>query len=1440
MMKKPFPAARMAALLLAGTALTLPAIPALANGGQILTMEVGRSQRAPLIPGQRITTTSTATQVLMPGGAILSFVQGGSFTVDADGGIDIHAGNATVLAAREPLTVRLPDGASASLATGASGSFVVGASGFTGSVLTGRVDISAAGTSRGFEAGQAWRADPGRSPTQVLANAAQAVPAVASQRQGGIAAAAANGQPVGLGQALAAVGASGDVIAAASRLQASAQNPALATIPAADAAALVSYAASLAQLYGAPAFQGAGPDLVRTYLSYLGQGGSPAAFQATYADLVSRYLSVLRAGGVPADFAGASEAAINAYLDYIRSTGALSALPEQDRAFINRYLEFLQGGGTGAGFTALYTQAISAFLAHVQAGGLPSAYAGLSAELVRQYLEMLQSTGLLQSMTGAQAEFLNAYLAYLRTGADPDKFPGLPGKPVDPEVPVDPPSPATPVRVAGSTVAILPDRDIHMAIGAQDVGFIDGKPENIPDGTSVIVTDEAKFADLHVDDRFFIGRLTEGRFRQFQRDHVLNADQGVHYAYLRTDGTTIPASGTVTYGLVAATKPTFASGASAAGTFDARMAVAWGAAPRVGVAGTLAMPGDATYAFTSEGGVSGTAQTGVALSGYGQNAYQFSNALTGTGRACAGSGCTIRFLVQPGGPEAEALSVTYATGAGEGLDRITGAAGFRAVQDPGTGPEQPAVTVPALAAGRYHVVAGAHTAADSIIARTVAEVAFGEDNAPARLGTAARGTVKLLDGKGDAAEGWQIGRYGDGELDLSTTPPRGMALSASQGLHYLLMRPATEALPTIGRATYAVKAFTTPTYAAGGEITNAALTGGLAVDFGLRKWGFNLALGFDANGGRRTYSFGTQGGLDNLGVADLRAPDDNGQVVLTIGQAATVLTTDDTTCGANCGAAANFVLGGADNGLAGGYYNILDKVGGQTHLTGGVLFGRTGFSSEPPPTATNQSTAFVVQTPEGRAATVAQRVLERRADGTVTKIGNYDAAAARQIDGQKNEAQGWELGRFSEGQVKLGGTAYTLGAGQAAHFAAVKPLSAIPASGRIDYAVSAYTNPTYANGAAIREARVNGLLAVEFGRNLWSYRTSVSLIDNDGARNYSFGFASGLEQPTRAFTIQNNAISLNGDNAPLTTDDPRCAANACSVLFNVGLGGEGADSGAGIYQISRGGAGQTNGLLSGALVFRDVAKGGGITDAATGTERTNRFVAYAGSGIGIDQRDQVTTLTEADGTLNKYVWTVNNVEAPQRGSNKSLETGTAGGGVIGWSRWADGIAAGTYFEGPQFARSEKQGMHLVHGEPATNLPTSGTAAYSLTGATRPTIRDGSVDPGTMTGSAAIAFGATARVGLDMQVTIGGHGYAVTTNGGVANPGSSQITVGSNMGFRGNDLATTAGGPACSGASCTASVTGFLAGAGASHIGISYTINGGTFDRQVDGAAVFGR
>lgn len=916
-----------AALFLAGTALSFPATVFAAD---MLILGAGQVQRAGIVTGRQVQTSGAATQLRLDNGGIVSFVGTGAFTASADGAITIHAGNATVTASREAVSLTLPGGVRAQVTSNGGGTFTVNGDTYTGNVLAGRVTFSSGGA---FTAGQSWRAASGQTPSGVLANAAQAAPAVADQSTGGIVAAAANGQPVSLGQALAAIGASGDVVSAAVRLQATAENPSLSTFPVGDATALIEYATRLSQIYGAPAFQGAGPDLVRAYLSYLEEGGVPGQFQAAYGALMTQYIEFLRSGGLPADFTGVSAAAINAYLEYVRATGAFNSLSAEYQAFITTYLQNLAAGGTGGDFATTYVQAITAYLAFLQNGGLPSQYTALSATIIRQYLEALANSGLIDTLFGAQATAIQAYLDYLRTGGNPDQFPELPTVPTTPTNPTpitpEPIGPTTAIAVRGSLSFGVPGQNGHTSLTPHTAPFSRGRPAEIMTGVSVIYTDNGNFADVFENDALIIGRFYNGKFTLSGREWTLSENQGVHYAFAKTAVTTIPASGSISYKLLSATPATFESGSSAPGAFTATLGVVYGSSLRVGIDGTVNMPGDAVYSFSSPGG-SANAAGGFTANAHAQGSYTFVSNVTGQGRGCTAGTCSVRFYLTPAGANAEYIVASYATSGGE---RISGAAAFGPV---------------------------------------------GSGVAP-------------------------------------TTAPPG-----------------------------------TPTIA------------------------------------------------------------------------------------------------------------------------------------------------------------------------------------------------------------------------------------------------------------------------------------------------------------------------------------------------------------------------------------------------------TNQNIAYAGSAIGIDARTKVTTTTDGAGTLNKYLWTTNTSEAPERGTNKSLEAGTAGG-VIGWSRWADGTTAGTFYTMPAATRGASSGVALVYGEPATNVPTSGTATYALVGSTKPTIRDGSVAPGAVTGAAAVAFGATAKVGLDMKVAIGGHTYAVTTTGGVTTPASSQLSVNApDMTFSHYGISVANGGPACGGSSCAADITGFLAGAGASHLGLAYTIAGGTFDKQVDGVAVFGK
>src|SRR5690606_10651676 len=117
---------------------------------------------------------------------------------------------------------------------------------------------------------------------------------------------------------------------------------------------LVSYAAQLQGAYGAPAFPGAGPDIIRAYLGYLSSGGQGQNFLAAYADVLAQYLDLLRAGAVPSSFEGASLADLNAFVAYTGRTSGFGDLSAQNRALIEAYLAFLAQGGNPDLFVRSY------------------------------------------------------------------------------------------------------------------------------------------------------------------------------------------------------------------------------------------------------------------------------------------------------------------------------------------------------------------------------------------------------------------------------------------------------------------------------------------------------------------------------------------------------------------------------------------------------------------------------------------------------------------------------------------------------------------------------------------------------------------------------------------------------------------------------------------------------------------------------------------------------------------------------------------------------------------------------------------------------------------------------------------------------------------------------------------------------------------------------
>lgn len=252
----------------------------------------------------------------------------------------------------------------------------------------------------------------------------------------------------------------------------------------------------------------------------------------------------------------------------------------------------------------------------------------------------------------------------------------------------------------------------------------------------------------------------------------------------------------------------------------------------------------------------------------------------------------------------------------------------------------------------------------------------------------------------------------------------------------------------------------------------------------------------------------------------------------------------------------------------------------------------------------------------------------------------------------------------------------------------------------------------------------------------------------------------------------------------------------------------------------------------------------GTVDAALGGAVGESVIVYSSKEIGLDLRFNTTTVVDGDGALTEYTSSVS--ESLTRGTNQTADLG--GNEIISVGRWNGGTTGGSYYSSPDFTYGGQQGFHYAVGVGTATPITSGTATYSLFKATSPTFGDGNGQPGTLTGSIAVAFGIFTRVGLDLEVDMpGDHIYAIKTTGGVVTPSSSSIEVNSSLWgdnaatFYANSLPVADGGIACQIAGeCTADIRGFFAGDNAEGIGISYKIGGsGTPTAQkISGAAAF--
>ena len=238
--------------------------------------------------------------------------------------------------------------------------------------------------------------------------------------------------------------------------------------------------------------------------------------------------------------------------------------------------------------------------------------------------------------------------------------------------------------------------------------------------------------------------------------------------------------------------------------------------------------------------------------------------------------------------------------------------------------------------------------------------------------------------------------------------------------------------------------------------------------------------------------------------------------------------------------------------------------------------------------------------------------------------------------------------------------------------------------------------------------------------------------------------------------------------------------------------------------------------------------GGGAFTASLNTSSLPLAMVYAGPAGGlVDQSTDVTAITQ-DGTTGLITsYTKTGIDTYVKNTAQGADVG--GDALITWGRWTNGTSQLLGTGGPpsDTVIGAEQGFHYVIGKPSPSLPATGTANFTLMGATKPTFGDGAFPAGTLASAAmAVEWGGTAatKVGVNMTVTMPGDAsYQIVTTGGTATPGTSEISTGGDARFIGFSIPVTGGARACNGGACEAFIRGLFTGTDGARAGLVYTV-----------------
>lgn len=700
-----------------------------------------------------------------------------------------------------------------------------------------------------------------------------------------------------------------------------------------------------------------------------------------------------------------------------------------------------------------------------------------------------------------------------------------------------------------------------------------------------------------------------------------------------------------------------------------------------------------------------------------------------------------------------------------------------------------------------------------------------------------------------------------------------MGRTSHQGFHIAYGKPTVN-MPVTGVATYTLAAATKPTID-DGSFAPGSFSGEMSILFGPM---FGVGIDFDIDmPGDHVYNIRTPGGVANPTTGGIYW--DEAARIFRVNSIA--MTQGGAACPtANCDAVVYGLLGGTDASDIGVSYQIMDfsivpdDLGRAKRISGAAAFSQASYDADggadiPPPMQSGAVDALLVASrsttkwhggvyyipqinfQSGKSLGMSGDVVAWGSDGAVTSIeatetslGLFDRGTAVTADLYGTEYL--QIGRWNGGDIDVylaGSQTYSPNGYQGFIYLVGNMLGSTlrPESITATYDLAGATAPIFAGGN-FAPGVFEGTAAIQFGafnaNAKMGLNATVTMDEGGDIVVYNISTAGGTATPgTSELDIFGSQIS--GSYQVQAPNGAACSGTAVNCQVNIQglLAGPQAREAGIRYAVGNTAANS----IYGAAIFARNDVGDtldGYLMGMTYAIRSPQNAVLAGSFGDISAGTTDITII---GNEVKEIHGFNNSYAP--GDVTVSEVGGVHS-VISWQRWSDGQIGGESFGDPRTTvLGENQSMHVLAWSPATNLPSEGVATYTLMGATDPTVADGSLAPGSFEGQMAVAFGgAVNRVGLDVDVSIGGHTYNIATTGGVAAPNSSQMTVSSTTaGFSGTiDVAT--GGVACPDATCQAKVAGALAGSGATHAALAYTIsaNGNPTAKAVQGVAGFER